>query len=661
MTGRTLFFHIPFWQQALFYVFAGLACYSFWLGFHRRWKLWQQGKPSTPAALPFRLEAIYRLAFRGSKNAPITWEPRRVPVFASGMHIALVAGLAMLLVGTTIVAIEHYGSWIFGVRWFYRGYFYLLMKIVLDLAGIAVLVGLLAASIVSLLRQLRTNSTHISDLLFLLLAAATAATGFLLEGAGIAADASRANAAIFSPIGRVFALHSLGTLYPAIWWMHIFLVLTFIALLPQSRWKHLLFIPWVAWLQPERAPTALEPGNEEELEARGTIGLGSLQDFTSYQLMSLDACVECGRCTTICPPHLAGSDLNPMQMVVDLRNLLTNQGISASTDALPDSALWACTNCHACVQICPARIRHVDIINGIRRYRTAEGRVPTDVARTLRNLASRGNPWGAPASSAIRPDIGFTGVPDVVFWIGCSGAFDPDGQRVVSATAALLHRAGVRFVIAGPLSHCSGDPARRLGDEFQYLEMAKENIASLQALGTKRIVTQCPHCLNTLKNEYPLIAPHSMQVLHHTELLAELVESNLLKVQTQSEQAIVFHDPCFLARGAQVTAAPRKLLRVINQNTTPEAKQNSACTQCCGAGGGRMWQEDKSPVRPADLRLTQLTDTGANTIATGCPFCNTMLKDAARRAEMADQQEIRVLDAAELLLEAISPTIQEQV
>jgi Fe-S oxidoreductase/nitrate reductase gamma subunit len=657
MTGRTLFFHISPLQQGLFYLLAAVTVMSWWRAIAKRRCLWKVGRPSEPASLPHRFESLYRLAFKSKTQPALDGEPRRVPLPVTAMHFALIAGLCILTVGTTVAALEHLGSPLFGHRWFYAGYFYLLMKSLLDLGGLALLLGVSLACLLSLLKSTASTDARRKDQAFLVLTMAAAFTGFLLEGAGIAADPLRSKAALFSPVGSLFAVAAAGNAYTFIWWLHIALVLLFLALLPYSRWRHLFLIPFTAWLQPERPMTALAPSNIEELETRGTVGLQKLSDFTQWQLLSLDACMDCGRCTSVCPATQAGSPLDPHAVILNLRTELTQNGGEGSTAVVGDESLWACTNCHACVQVCPARIRHVDIINGIRRYRTAEGTLPPAAATVLKNIAARGNPWGAAASSAAVPENNTSGgQPEYLFWIGCSGAFDPEGQRTVKATAEILTRAGITFKIAGPKAPCSGEPARRLGEEFLFQETAGSAIEAMQAAGTAKIVTQCPHCLNTIKHEYPALGG-TFEAVHHTQLLAELVATQRIEPMRSPGQNITFHDPCFLARGARETSAPRALISAVSASPHKEPAAHGAGTRCCGAGGGQLWMENGAGM--AEHRIQELIDTGATTIVTGCPFCRIMLSDAARKRTAAEAEVPEVVDAAELLLLGLQASHEE--
>jgi Fe-S oxidoreductase len=425
--------------------------------------------------------------------------------------------------------------------------------------------------------------------------------------------------------------------------------------------------------QPDRALGVLEPVSLAQLEETGRIGYGSVADLDRWQLMSLDGCMECGRCTDACPANIAGKLLNPQQVVIDLRNLLGSQvsaadGQSPSTDLISDEALWACTNCHACVRECPALIRHVDIIDGIRRFRVGEGRLSGSAATMLRQLGSRENPWGLPASQRLDWNTGLD-VPiaskddgrEVLFWVGCSGAFEPRGQQTVRAVAQLLKMSGVKFSILGPRERCTGDPARRTGDEFLFQQLAEANISTLSEIGARTIVTQCPHCLHTLKNEYPQFGG-SFEVLHHSQLLARLISEKKLVVPESSSGfsgEVTYHDPCFLARVNGITEEPRAVLKSSLKIPLSEVARRESKTLCCGAGGGRMWMEESPSERPGLVRAKELMETGAKTVAVGCPFCKVMIGDGVALAN--PDSEVKVMDVAEVMLAAIQAANREIV
>jgi Fe-S oxidoreductase len=678
MPTRTIFFHITARAQIVFYVLALISVAVCFDGFRRRWELWRQGRPSPPVTdWPARGQALFAQVL-GQRRV----RRRR---YAGEMHLLIFYGMIVLFLGTTIVAIEHYGALAFGDHWLYRGRFYLLCKVMLDLFGLGLLVGALLA----LARRYGARPPSLGqswkDGAFLLLLLAAVLTGFLLEGAGLAADPSRAPYAAFSPVGRLFSLPMQGITpgqYAVFWWVHMPFVLGVIAALPYGRWLHLFVIPFTVALQPERPMGALEPIPMAEVEETGRIGLGAISDMDAWQRMSLDGCMECGRCTDACPAHVVGKELNPKQVVLDLRGLLdggphpqdsrkASPDLPAarvgegSTDVISDAALWACTNCHACVRECPALIRHVDLLDGIRRYRVAEGRLAGTAATMLRQLTSRENPWGLPASQRLDwaqgLDIPAASADDgreILLWVGCAGAFEPRAQRSIRAIAQLLQQAGVRFSVLGPKERCTGDPARRTGDEFLFQQLAEANIATLNGIGARNIVTQCPHCFHTMQNEYPPFGGQ-YEVQHHTQFLAQLVASGRLRLPPNFAETVTYHDPCFLARVNRETEAPRQLLHGALTTPLREPVRRESRTFCCGAGGGRMWMEEDRRQRPGVNRAQELLATGAKTVAVGCPFCKVMVGDSV--AQVGGENAPPVMDVAEIMLAAIANTTAAEI
>lgn len=687
MATRELFFHISTAQQVFFYLLSVLSLWVCFWGVYRRFRIWQQGKPDAGIShWPSRLRdlAAQMLAHRRVRR-------RR---YAGLFHLGIFYGMLALFIGTNIVAVEHYGALRFGPHWLYRGWFYLACKVTLDFAGLILLVGTGMALARRALAKPPAMGQSAFDFGFLALLFAATFTGYLLEGAGLAADPRRAAWAAFSPLGRLFMLPFLHGITPSgymiAWWVHMPLVLGVIAALPYGRWLHLFVAPLTIALQPERPMGALPPVSMEEVEATGRVGLGQLSDLSRWEIMSLDGCMECGRCTDACPAHAAGKPLDPKKIVLDLRaglqfdpgagaasaeaasdlpvSLPPRLPLSASTDLISDEALWACTNCHACVRECPSLIRHVDLIDGIRRYRVAEGRLSGSAAVMLRQLGSRENPWGLPASQRLDwakgldiPAAAANDGREVLLWVGCAGAFDPRAQKTVRALAQLLQQAGVKFSVLGPKERCTGDPARRTGDDFLYQQLAEANIATLKGIGAdqaeQRIVSACPHCFHTLKNEYPQ-SDGRFAVQHHTQFLQELVAAGRLTLPDAYEGSVAYHDPCFLARVNGETEAPRSLLRSAGSDLH-EVERCGSRTFCCGAGGGRMWMEEERTQRPGLIRAQELLATGAKTVAVGCPFCKVMVGDSI--AQEAGDNAPLVMDVAEVMLAAIQkpqPEIQ---
>jgi len=649
--------------QMVFYLLALIALAVCFHGFHRRWRLWRQGQPLDPIKdWPRRLRAVWEQVAEQRRT--------RRRKYAGWMHAGIFFGMFVLFLGTCIVAVEHYGALVLGDHWLYKGWFYLACKITLDLFGLALLIGTGMALGRRYLAKPRNLGHQEKDGDFLFLLFMATLTGFLLEGAGIAADPNRAAWALFSPVGGAtsLAFHGISPLvYSILWWVHMPFVLLVIAMLPYGRWLHLFTIPPTVALQPDRPMGALPPVSIAQVEQTGRIGLAEIADLSRWELMSLDACMECGRCTDACPANAVGKELNPKNIILDLRRAMSapsdDNPKSAirnpqSTDIISDESLWACTNCHACVRECPALIRHVDIIDGIRRFRVAEGRLKGSGATTLRQLGSRENPWGLPNAQRMdwakdldippaAPDDG----REVLLWVGCAGAFDPRAQKTVRALAQLLQKAGVKFTVLGPKERCTGDPARRMGDDLLFQQLAQTNIDTFARNNVTTIVTQCPHCFHTMKNEYPQLGGN-YEVLHHTQYLEKLVSDGRLQLPPNFADSVTYHDPCFLARVNGEHKAPRKLFKSVLEIPLKEPERRNCQTFCCGAGGGRMWMEEEPDKRPGVNRAKELIATGAQTVATGCPFCKIMVGDSV--AQVAGESAPPVRDIAEILLDTLN-------
>ncbi|HVE75361.1 MAG TPA: (Fe-S)-binding protein [Actinomycetota bacterium] len=445
------------------------------------------------------------------------------------------------------------------------------------------------------------------------------------------------------------------------------------------------------------------------------IGAGKITDLSWKQLLDTATCTECGRCQSACPAWNTGKPLSPKLLIMDLRDHLFDQGpglVRAKRDAegpplpkktpaalrkfinegppnkvraqllkvldavigkpeaeemplnpnvIDDEVIWACTTCGACVHNCPVDIEHIDHIVDMRRNLVMmESRFPREMQGALTNLENSGNPWGQSQSARLEwaegldvPVLGEAGAGqyEVVYWVGCAGAFDDRNKKVVRSFAKLLQQAGVSFAVLGPNENCNGDPARRMGHEYLFQMMAKQNIETLDGFGVKRIVTACPHCFNTLANEYPQLGG-TYQVRHHSEYLAELVEAGRLVVERDFVQSVAYHDPCYTARHNDIVEAPRKILSQAGAPMT-EMHRHGRQTFCCGAGGGRMWMEERIGKKVNIDRTDEAIALGVDVIGVGCPFCHIMLDDGVK--ERGAEGSTKVRDLAQILEEVVVP------
>ena len=427
-------------------------------------------------------------------------------------------------------------------------------------------------------------------------------------------------------------------------------------------------------------------------------GLGKIEDFSWKGLLDMGTCTECGRCQSQCPAWATGKPLSPTQVILDLRDHAFAKApyLLASSDeereALPDAVkaeaarplvgtkedngvidpdvLWSCTNCGACVEECPVDIEHIDHIDGMRRHQVLiESAFPVEAAGMLKNLENKGDPWGMGANrrgdwigeldfeipvadGKIDPDI------EYLFWVGCAGALEDRAKKTTKAIATLLHTAGVKFAVLGPAETCTGDPARRIGNEFVFSMLAQQNIETLNEAAPKTIVASCPHCFNTIANEYPQLGGN-YEVIHHTQLLARLVEQGKLTPdgKVAAPEKVTYHDPCFLGRHNKVYTAPRQIMEHV---PGVEAVEMHRCKErgfCCGAGGARMWMEERIGKRINTERIDEALALSPDTISTACPYCLVMLGDAvnAKKASGDAKDTLEVIDVAQLLVRSMAP------
>jgi Fe-S oxidoreductase len=411
-------------------------------------------------------------------------------------------------------------------------------------------------------------------------------------------------------------------------------------------------------------------------------GASDVEDFSWKQLLDGYSCTECGRCTAACPANLTGKILSPRKIIVDMRRRLLEKapfvlarvepetiGESGGNgkhpleqqlvdDYITEDELWACTSCLACVQECPVQIEHVDAIVDMRRYLVLnESRFPKELQATFQNLERNFAPWGFNHSTRADWAEGLN-VPrllekrdaEMLYWVGCAGAYDARYQKVARSFSQLMQIAGVDFAILGTEEKCNGDPARRAGNEYLAQMLMTENVGTLNRYGVRKIVTTCPHCFNILKNEYPNFGGN-YEVMHHSEFLQNLVSSGKIKLTSERQAKITFHDPCYLGRYNQMYDEPREALRAIPGTEIVEMRRSRDKSFCCGAGGARMFMEERTEKRVNIERTEEALGLKPNVIGTACPFCMTMLTDGVKEKDTTGTAQVK--DIAELVLEAV--------
>ena len=458
------------------------------------------------------------------------------------------------------------------------------------------------------------------------------------------------------PIGLTLAVvfkklsnNILRDLHSLAYWTHVSSILIFLILLPRSKHFHILTsIPNVFF-------SKLNSGhglNRIDFEKAETFGVTKTEDFNWKQMLDLHTCTQCGRCDRVCPAWTTDKPLSPQQLTVDLRDRLNSppdSDIPLLGETIEDETIWSCTTCGACESACPVMIEYVDKIIGLRQGLVlTEDRYPKEFISAFKSLETQSNPWGFPNASRSNwaKDLGVpiwdkTQPTEYLYFVGCNGSFDTRGKKITEAVVQTLRDAGVDFSILGNDEGCTGDPARRAGNEYLYDMLASKNAQTFKEKGVRKVVTHCPHCFNSLKNEYPEFGSQ-LEVIHHSELLQKLIQDGKVISKSSEEEKIVFHDSCYLGRHNGIYDAPRETLKT---NSIKEIEQNRETGTCCGAGGARFLLEENTGTRMSHHRLDELMVNEPNTIAVSCPYCVLMLEDAVK----AKNLNVKVRDIGEMV------------
>ena len=591
------------------------------------------------------------------------------------MHLAVYSAFIVLFLATCLVALEYD----FGIL-ILDGTFYVAFKIFVNTFGLLLLAGVFVALVRRIVFRPRGLTMEGDDHLQLLLIGAIGATGFLVEAVRIAA--TRPAAAPASYVSNAVAsffegvpLENLLPLHQGLWWTHLLLAFGFLASIPFSKMFHLGAGPATIFLRTSRPKGALQPvPNIEEEEKPGVV---DVEDFSWKQLLSSDACTRCGRCQDECPAFAAEMPLSPRDVVLKTREQMSrdlfvrlvpsaadldkNTGKPVAppftSGVLVPDEIWACTTCRACMEACPVLIEHIDMIVDVRRGYVAGGRIPDSARTALRKMADTGNPWGLPRDDRIQWAKGLD-VPfasdrktfEYLYWVGCAGAYDPRNQKVTRTVVSLLNHAGVDYATLGLEEMCCGESARRLGEEGLFQLGMVEAVRELfSSYAFEKVVTQCPHCFNTFRNEYPQFGV-DVEVLHHTVLLRDLIAKGRIVPSRPINRLAAYHDSCYLGRHNDLYDAPRIALRSVPGITVNEPPQSREKGFCCGAGGGGMWLEVPGK-RINHIRFDQLMRTGANATASSCPYCLTMFDDAIKFHNL--EETVQAKDIAEFIADSL--------
>jgi Fe-S oxidoreductase len=560
-----------------------------------------------------------------------------------------------------------------------------------DFFAVAVLLALVVFSIIRLMnaparkeRQSRFYGSHTGAAWLVLAMIAGVMVTLLLYRA---AQVNTSNPHQFPYGWGAFASHAIADILPkgvglnsdlatTFLILNIAVISAFLVVISYSKHLHIFLAPFnVAFSRRPRALGALDKTPDmdmENIDEDTVFGVGNVGHFSWKQMLDFATCTECGRCQSACPAWNTEKPLSPKLLIMALRDnmfasatpLLGGEGEMAALvpNVIDPDVLWACTTCGACVEECPVDIEHIDAIVDMRRYQVLmESEFPSEAGLMLRNVENQGDPWGLGQGKRTEwtqsldfeiPVITGT-IPDDIeylYWVGCAGALDERARKGVQATARMLHRAGVTFGILGPKESCTGDPVRRLGNEYLYQEQSRLNISTLDEVGAKKIIASCPHCFNTIKNEYPSLGGN-YEVIHHAQLLEHLVTAGRLTPGSGYSGKVTYHDPCYLGRHNRVIEEPRTVLSAMPGVEQVEMRRCKERGFCCGAGGARMWLEENIGKRVNMERTQEALGTGADVVSTACPYCMIMLDDAVRA--YGKEEEVRVLDLSQLVEESL--------
>ena len=637
------------------FTFAALAVFAW--GFLQRIKVYRMGKPlDRTDDLGMRIAGLV-------KN--VLLQAKVLVVKGPGMaHALFFWGFLLLFIGTCLIFVQaDFTDLFFGIK-FLKGSFYLLFSIILDLAGLVAIVMLAGLFVRRYLVRPKGLDSKKDDaimhgLLFVILI-----TGFLIEGARMAVTELGTPLALWSPVGLLVAKTmagmgeaSLRSLHIGLWWFHMVLVVGFIMLIPFTKFRH-IFTTSANYLFADQGPRGNLVTLDLEDEENETFGVTKISEFTWKDIFDADACTLCKRCQDRCPAHATDKPLSPMKVVNQIGEVAFENPEANLIETVSKEALWACTTCRACQEICPASIEHVNKIVDMRRNLVLmEGEFPgEEVMTAAEHIEVNGNPFGSGYATrgdwaealgvkplAEDPDV------DILYFVGCYASFDKRNIKIANSFIKLCQAAGIKVGILGKEEKCCGDPVRKLGNEYLYQAQAAENIERIKGYGVKKVVTTCPHCFNTLAKDYRDLGL-DLEVEHYTVFLERLVTRGTLKLRTSSFDC-TYHDSCYMGRYNDIYEQPRALLHAAGGKISEMSKSESE-SFCCGAGGGRILAEENLGERIANKRVGMAAETGAGMLVSNCPFCLTMFEDGIKGIEK--EESLVAKDIAELLVERLA-------
>ncbi|UCE06663.1 MAG: 4Fe-4S dicluster domain-containing protein [bacterium] len=648
---------------SLDFLFILITLLLFIYGIYKRTLLWQIGKPEDRSDR--KRERFRRLWRDGILQIKILRE--RVPGL---MHVFLFWGFVIPLV---IIVLLNLRLDLYLPKWLAA-----FLSMLLDLCGLAALIGIIIAFYRRYIQKLERLDRQVEDAIVLGFLSIIVMSGLIVEGLRLSIAST--GTGFWSPIGWLMGIFfSLfggekvqALIHQIVRRIHLFAVLGFIGCLPYTKLRHIFTSPlniYFSSFNPKGELSTLDLENIEEAES---FGVANIEDFSWKQLLDLDACTKCGRCQAVCPAHLSEKPLSPKKLILDLKKhwqqrakqLLATSGNGKLEEEFPESeiiekviskdTIWACTTCRACMEQCPVMIEHIQKLVDLRRYLVLMlSQFPKEVQLVLKNLTNNFNPWGIGFSSRAEWAEGldvntFSGVddPEILYFVGCAGAFDDRYKKVAQSFVKILNAAGIKFGILGAEEKCCGDSARRIGEEYLFQTLAQENIATFQQHHVKKIITTCPHGYNALKFEYPKFEGN-FEVIHAVELIADLLKQGKISLNNSINQSIVWHDSCYLGRYSNLYDQPREIIQDISGARLLEMERNRDKSFCCGAGGGRMWFEETLGKRINNMRIDQALETKPNAVAVSCPFCLTMFEDGIK--DKGVEESVKTYDLIELV------------
>ena len=692
---REILWNVSSAQVLILYFLMAIPVAFLAFGIARRVRMWLRGQPDRTRFIewPVRLrDALLKSVLHGRIV-------RRGKLYAGIMHANIFGGFTILLIGTIIVLIEEDITVpIFGWS-FYQGSFYLGYKLVVNLGGAMLIAGVLMAFARRYLMKPRYQETGPDDQLVLSMLLLLAIQGFVVQALRLAVEGdpwgpwSWVSYPMSLPLSTL-SDSTLETLHTINWIGHFATTYVLLAYWAYSKMIH----PFTSLANVffRRFGPKGELARIPDIEEAEVLGYGKIEDFTWAHLMNVDACMHCGRCLEYCPTFNTGKALQPRDLILEIASYQADRGGIWSGElggevktarhrwgdgpdrefigeVVTQQEIWDCTTCGACIEHCPVYIDHVPIIVGIRQHLVLErGEFPSEVTPTFNNLERFGSPypihqnqrdgWTGRLDQPVRVmgELDEADAVEYLFFVGCLGSFDERNQRTTLAFSRILQAAGVNFAILGKEETCTGDPAKRIGNEYLAQIMAEQTVETLNAYSFKKIVTTCPHCFNAIANEFPQIGGN-FEVIHHSQLIDDLIASGRLTLDPQSAMArgkVTYHDPCYLGRYNDVYDAPREAVSAMPGVELVEMGRNRNRSFCCGGGGGRMFMEENTGDRINRVRVQEAIDTGAELLCAACPFCMTMFEDGIRGVGADD--EFQVLDLAEIVAGSMAPGTPDQ-